>query len=439
MSTPATRRGVLAGARVVVGVTGSIAAYKTATLVSALVRHGAQVDVILTAAGARFVTAATFAALTPGAVHCDLFTDRGLPHVELAERADLIVVAPATAHTLARLALGVADDLLALTVLGSPAPVLVAPAMEAGMWAHPATQRNVAQLRADGVEIAGPDRGRHASGAGGAGRMVEPEALLGHIRRVLGRGGDLARSRCLITAGGTREALDPVRVLSNRSSGKMGLALARAARDRGAEVTLITTVAPPPDSAGIDIATVESAAEMQAAVSARLASHDVLLMAAAVADYRPARPAPQKIKKAAARSLRDREDDEDDVPASARWPAFSGQGTGAHHQLALERTEDIVAAAARQHPHRPRVIVAFAAETENLERFARSKLEQKGVDLIVANPVTTSAGGSVFGSDDNEVLLIAPGAATVQLPPMAKEQVAHHVLDAVRRRLAQGP
>ena len=261
--------------------------------------------------------------------------------------------------------------------------------------------------------MAGPDCGRHASGAGGLGRMVEPEALLGDIRRLLGRGGDLAGLRCLTTAGGTREALDPVRVLSNRSSGKMGMALARAARDRGAEVTLITTAPAPPDCAGISLVAVESAAEMHAAVSAHLAAHDVLLMAAAVADYRPARPASQKIKKS---------------------------GAGSSYQLALERTEDIVAAAAQQRRtggdgQRPRVIVAFAAETENLERFARTKLQQKGVDLIVANPVTNTAGGSVFGSDHNEVLLIAADTATVQLPPMEKEQVAHHILDAVRRRL----
>ena len=414
MSPPTSRRGVLAGARVVVGVTGSIAAYKAAMLVSILVRHGAHVDVILTASGARFVTPATFTGLIRGSVHTDLFADPGLPHVALAERADLIVVAPATARTLARLAHGLADDLLALTVLGTRAPVLVAPAMEAGMWLHPATRRNVALLREDGVEVAGPERGRHASGAGGPGRMVEPEALLGHVRRVLGRRGDLAGVRCLATAGGTREALDPVRVLGNRSSGKMGLALARAARDRGAEVTLVTTAPAPVDCAGIDLAPVESAAEMQAAVSARLATHDVLLMAAAVADYRPASTASHKIKKS---------------------------GTGSRMELALERTDDIVAAAVRQRrdsQQGPRAIVAFAAETENLERFARTKLEAKGVDLVVANQVSNSAGDSVFGSDQNEVLLIAPGTATVQLPPMEKEQVAHHVLDAVRERLGQG-
>lgn len=413
MSPATSRRGVLTGARVVVGVTGSIAAYKAAILVSSLVRHGADVDVILTASGARFVTPATFTALTRGSVHTDLFADRGLPHVELAQRADLIVVAPATARTLARLAHGLTDDLLALTVLGTRAPVLVAPAMEAGMWLHPATRRNVALLREDGVELAGPESGRHASGAGGPGRMVEPEALVGHIRRLLGRRGDLAGVRCLATAGGTREALDPVRVLSNRSSGKMGLALARAARDRGAEVTLVTTAPAPVDCAGIDLAPVESAAEMQAAVSTRLAAHDVLLMAAAVADYRPGSTASHKIKKS---------------------------GTGSRLELALERTEDIVAAAARQRrdaQRGPRVIVAFAAETENLERFARTKLEQKGVDLVVANQVSNSSGDSVFGSDHNEVLLIAPDTATVQLPPMEKEQVAHHILDAVRGRLHQ--
>ena len=406
-------RGVLHGAHVLVGVTGSIAAYKAAALVSELVQHGARVDVILTAAGARFVTAATFTALTPGAVCTDMFaplegaTGR-IPHVELADRADLIVIAPASAHTMARLAHGLADDLLSLTVLASRAPLLVAPAMEAQMWQHPATQRNAELLRRDGATIAGPATGHHASGAGGLGRMLEPADLVGHIRLLLGGAGDLAGRRCLITAGGTREPLDPVRVLGNRSSGKMGVALARAARDRGAAVTLITTATVPADAAGISVEQVESAAEMHAAVTAHLAEHDVLLMAAAVADYRPAAVAPQKIKKAR---------------------------TGSEHHLELERTADIVASAAASGSDRPQVIVAFAAETEQLEEFARAKLESKRVDLIVANPVTSEGGGSVFGSDQNEVLLISREAPTVRLPQMAKEQAAHHILDAISRRL----
>ena len=401
-------RGVLAGARVVVGVTGSIAAYKSAALVSALVQHGARVDVILTEAGARFVTAATFAALTPGEVHTGMFAPRGIPHVSLAATADILVIAPATAHTVARLAHGIADDLLALTALGTRAPVLVAPAMEAEMWTHPATGRNVARLQADGVAVAGPVSGRHASGEGGGGRMIEPEALIGHIRRLLGKGGDLAGRRCLVTAGGTREPLDPVRVLGNRSSGKMGVALARAARDRGAAVTLITTAAPPVDDAGIDVQSVSTAAEMHATVTACLHDHDLLLMAAAVADYRPA-AADRKIKKS------DR---------------------GRHLGLDLERTDDIVATAARQRDRGSPVIVAFAAETERLEERARGKLHSKGVDLVVGNLVSGDEGASVFGSDDNEVLLVAPEQPTVALPTMAKEQAAHHILDAARKLIA---
>ena len=412
------RRGVLDSARVVVGVTGSIAAYKAAALVSALVQHGAHVDVILTAAGARFVTAATFAALTPGTVHTDLFAARGvphgIPHVRLAAEADLLAIAPATAHTLARLAHGLADDLLALTALGTRAPVLVAPAMETEMWSHPATRRNIAQLQADGVAVAGPARGRHASGAGGDGRMLEPDALIGHIRMLLGRRGDLAGKRCLVTAGGTREPLDPVRVLGNRSSGKMGLALARAARDRGAAVTLITTAEPPADDAGIDIQRVATAAVMHTAVMAALGTHDLLLMAAAVADYRPAAPAERKIKKDA---------------------------RGASLVLDLERTDDIVAAAARRRRDGGNagcpVIVAFAAETEKLEERARAKLTGKGVDLVVGNLITGGEGASVFGSDDNEVLLVAPEQPTVALPAMAKERVAHHILDAARPLLSR--
>ena len=412
MNDTMQHRGVLAGARVVVGVTGSIAAYKSAALVSALVQHGAHVDVILTEAGARFVTAATFAALTPGEVHTGMFAPRGIPHVALAADADLLVVAPATARTLARLAHGTADDLLALTALGTRAPVLAAPAMEAEMWAHPATRRNVAQLQADGVAVAGPDSGRHASGAGGVGRMLEPDALIGHIRRLLGRGGDLAGKRCLVTAGGTREPLDPVRVLGNRSSGKMGVALARAARDRGAAVTLVTTAAPPADDAGFDIRGVATAAEMHAAVMECLHEHDLLLMAAAVADYRPAAAAQRKIKK----------DDR-----------------GASLVLHLERTEDIVSAAARRRREHGNgggpAIVAFAAETERLEERARAKLTGKGVDLVVGNLIAGGEGASVFGSDDNEVLLVAPEAPPVALPAMPKEQAAHHILDAARRLL----
>ncbi len=407
------RRGALPGAHLLVGVTGSIAAYKAAVLVSALIQHGARVDVVLTAAGARFVSAATFTALTPGAVCTDMFAPLAgatgrIPHLELARRADLIVVAPASAHTLARLAHGMADDLLSLTALSSRAPLLLAPAMEAEMWRHPATQRNLALLRGDGAAIAGPATGRHASGAGGAGRMLEPAELVGHVRLLLGRGCDLAGRGCLITAGGTREPLDPVRVLGNRSSGKMGVALARAARDRGAQVTLITTAEAPVDAAGMRVETVESAAEMQAAVTAHLETTDVLLMAAAVADYRPAAVAPQKIKKSR---------------------------SGNEHHLRLQRTADIVAGAAAAGSARPRVIVAFAAETEQLEQHARAKLAAKGADLIVGNPVTTGAGETVFGSDRNEVLLIAPDTPTVRLPLMPKEQTAHHVLDAVRRRL----
>ena len=415
MHDAADMRGILGGARVVVGVSGSIAAYKAAALVSALVQHGAHVDVILTAAGARFVTAATFAALTPGTVHTDLFAARGIPHITLAADADLLVIAPATAHTLARLAHGLADDLLALTVLGTRAPVLVAPAMEAEMWSHPATRRNVARLRDDGVDVAGPASGRHASGAGGDGRMLEPDALIGHIRMLLGRHGDLAGKRCLVTAGGTREPLDPVRVLGNRSSGKMGLALARAARDRGAAVTLITTAEPPADDAGIATQRVATAAEMHATVMASLNDHDLLIMAAAVADYRPASPQQRKIKK---------------------------HDRGASLVLDLERTEDIVAAAARRRRRRREggtagcpVIVAFAAETEKLEERARAKLTGKGVDLVIGNLITGGEGASVFGSDDNEVLLVAPEAPTVALPAMAKERVAHHILDAARTLL----
>lgn len=414
MNTKLERPGILSGSRIVVGVTGSVAAYKSAALVSMLVRHGALVDVILSTSGARFVTPTTFSALTKGEVLTELFNDEGIPHIRLAKRSDLIIVAPATANTIGRIANGITDDLLLLTILGTRSPIVIAPAMEEEMWLNPATQRNIATLTEDGMLIAGPVSGRHASGAFGTGRMMEPDALIGYIRQKLGSQGDLTGYRCLVTAGGTREALDPVRMIGNRSSGKMGVALARAARDRGAQVTLVTTSSFPPDDAGFNMISVESSSEMKNAVNERLGENDVLLMAAAVADYRPVTNATKKIKK-----------EEKNQP----------------YQLKLEPTEDIVADAAKSRSNgltnSPKVIVSFAAETEQLEYHAQKKLRQKGVDMVIGNLVSTGKQGNVFGSDFNKVILVMPDTEPIAFPAMEKEQVAHHIFDAVINLLNQ--
>ncbi|MFA7296679.1 MAG: bifunctional phosphopantothenoylcysteine decarboxylase/phosphopantothenate--cysteine ligase CoaBC, partial [Dehalococcoidia bacterium] len=291
--------GPLEGRCVVVGVSGSIAAYKAAEVVSRLVQAGAHVDVAMTRGATQFIQPLTFRALTGRDPYLDIFSDgaEGEAHVELARRADLLLIAPATASTLARLANGLADDFVALTALATTAPVLVAPAMDSQMWEHPATQANRATLEARGVQFLGPLSGRLASGRMGAGRLMEPAEIVDQVRARLGREhGPLAGRTVVVTAGGTREAVDPVRFLSNHSSGKQGYAIAEAARDRGAEVVLVTTASLTAPG-GVRVVRVESALDMLAAVQREAAEADVLIMAAAVADYRPASPAERKIKR----------------------------------------------------------------------------------------------------------------------------------------------
>ncbi len=281
------------------GVTGGIAAYKAATVCSRLVQAGAEVTVVMTEAAQKFIAPLTFQALTHRPIYADMFTIPGgenIPHIKLADNTDLLLIAPATATTIAKMANGLADNLLSAIALATPAPILLAPAMETDMWQHPATQANVQKLRGGGVSMGGPAAGRLASGAMGQGRMVEPEEVVAAARLVLGRTGDLAGRRVVVTVGGTREAIDPVRCVTNHSSGKMGHALAEVARDRGAVVTLITTMTPL-NPAGMAVVRVDSAAEMLQAVLAASAQADALVMAAAVADFRPASPAEQKIKK----------------------------------------------------------------------------------------------------------------------------------------------
>jgi phosphopantothenoylcysteine decarboxylase/phosphopantothenate--cysteine ligase len=395
---------VLRDKHVLLGVTGGIAAYKAAFLASRLTQAGALLDVVMTEAAIRFVAPLTFQAVTQRSVYTDLFDlasdpnsyEVQIPHIALAQVADLLLIAPATGNTLAKLAHGLADNLLTNIALATSAPLLIAPAMESNMWAHPATQANIATLVEQGATLVGPTAGHLASGAEGAGRMSEPEQILEAARAVLGRGGDLEKRRVVVSAGGTYEAIDPVRFISNRSSGKMGYALALAARDRGAQVTLVSAPSTLPDPVSVKTVHVESAAQMR----------DAILIAAAVADYRPAEMAGQKIKKA-----------EEGLT------------------LQLTRTSDILAEVARLRElgHGPKVVIGFAAETEDLLTNAREKLERKRLDLIAANDVSATDAG--FAVDTNRVTLLAADGTVDALPLMSKEEVAHEIWDRVANLL----
>jgi phosphopantothenoylcysteine decarboxylase/phosphopantothenate--cysteine ligase len=390
---------------IVLGVTGGIAAYKAAALCSHLVKAGAVVDVIMTDAAREFVAPLTFQALTHRPVITEMFAllaETEIGHVSLARRADLVIVAPATANTIAKLAVGMADNMLTTTVLATTAPLLLAPAMESHMWANPLTQANVGRLcEMRDATLIGPEEGRLASGASGVGRMAEAEAILDAACWVVGQRGPLAGRRVLITAGGTREPLDPVRYLGNRSSGQMGYALAQAARDQGAQVTLISTTGQPAPF-GATLVAVETAAEMRDAVLDALAGADALLMAAAVADYQPATVAAHKIKK--------------------------GEGGLV---LDLIRTPDILAeVASRREP--AQVIVGFAAETEDLMENALGKLRRKRLDLIVANDARLAMGAAT-----NQVTLIGANGRVEALPLLPKADVARLVIDQVASLIAQ--
>ena len=294
-----SRPGVFYQKRIVLGVTGGIAAYKAATVCSRLVQAGAWVDVVMTEAAQKFISPLTFQALTHRPVYTDMFhipDGNNIPHIVLADSSDLLIIAPATANTIGKMANGLADNLLTAIAMATPAPILLAPAMETDMWQHPATQSNITKLREWGVEVVGPAAGRLASGAMGQGRLVEPDEIVGAAQMVLARQGDLAGKHVVVSAGGTREAIDPVRFVSNHSSGKMGYAIAEAARDRGARVTLVTSAvlsAP----FGVEVVQVDSAREMLAAVLEATEQAEALVMSAAVADFRPMSVAEQKIKK----------------------------------------------------------------------------------------------------------------------------------------------
>ncbi len=393
------------GKHILLGVTGSIACYKAADLASRLTQAGAQVDVILTQAAEKFISPLTFQSLTGRKV----FTDADLwggeahvVHVALGHSADFFILAPCTANTLAKLAHGITDNLLSVAVLAADCPVLVAPAMDAGMYNSPVTQANVATLQQRGVLFAGPVEGRMASGLAGLGRMVEPAAILGLARWELGKSGVLSGKRVLVTAGGTQEPIDPVRVIANRSSGKQGYALAQAALDLGAQVSLVSGPVSLDTPAGAQRVDVLTAGEMLDAVMRLLDHTDVLLMAAAVADFRPRRQAQSKIKKGE-RAL----------------------------DLLLEETADILKAVAEKKSVSgyPRLVVGFAAESQDLLANAQEKLEAKRLDLIVANDISASDAG--FGVDTNRVVLLSPDSEPVHLPLMSKQDVAEAVLERI--------
>ena len=399
----------LDGRRVLLGVSGGIAAYKAASLARLLVTAGAEVDVVLTRGAANFIGRATFEGLTGRPAASEVWEDvTGGAHVRIGRDADVIIVYPATAHTIARLAAGMADDLLTSTVLAATCPVLVAPAMHAEMWTNPATADNVERLVGRGVVVLGQDEGPLMGGDRGLGRVVEPEeALVAVAARATARA-DLVGTRLLVTAGGTQEPIDPVRYLGNRSSGRMGFAIAEAAHRRGAEVVLVAAPTSLATPVGVERIDVTTALEMRDAVLGHAASVDVVVKAAAVADFRPARSAGSKIKRA------------DGVPT-----------------VELVANPDIVAevVAARGTAPTP-FVVAFAAETGDVLTHAAAKLAAKGVDLLVANDVARP--GTGFGSPDNAVVILAPDGRTTEVPLAPKALVADAVLDAVVERLAIG-
>jgi phosphopantothenoylcysteine decarboxylase/phosphopantothenate--cysteine ligase len=396
----------LEGKHVVLGVCGSIAAFKAADLASKLVQVGATVDTVITQSAQQFIAPFTFRSLTGRQPYTDIFqpaTAASEEHVALSRRADIVILAPATATTLARIAHGLADDMLSLTVLATRAPVLIAPAMDSQMWEAAATQENVETLRRRGVRFVGPESGRLASGNVGAGRMSEPATIVGAAKLVLASNGDFAGKHIVVSAGGTREPIDPARVLTNRSTGKMGYALAEAARDRGARVTLVSTVDSLPVPYGVERVGVETVAEMRAAVLSACTDAQALVMAAAVSDFRPATPAEHKIKK--------------------------GEGGN----LTLE-----MVANASFFPEIPDrlVKVGFAAESQDVLENARRKPQSHGhLDLICANDI--SAEGAGFGVDTNLVTLLEPGQSPEELPLLSKYEVSQRILDRVLTILAR--
>jgi phosphopantothenoylcysteine decarboxylase/phosphopantothenate--cysteine ligase len=408
---PGTRapRRPFSGRRVVLGVTGGIAAYKAVTVARELTLAGAAVDVVLSQGALEFVRPLTFEALTGRPAFSSLYpAGDPLLHIRLARDAHAVVVAPATANLLARAAAGMADDLLTATLLATEAPVVLCPAMNDRMYAHPATQSNLTRLKEFGYAIAGPAVGPLAWGEGeGPGRMLEPDEIMAHIGRALEGRTPLAGRRVVVTAGPTREAIDPVRYIGNRSSGRMGYEIAAAAWRRGADVLLVSGPSHLPVPVGVEVRKVESAEEMRAAVAEALPSADALVMAAAVADFRPSNAADQKIKKE----------------------------SGGVPQILLEPTADVLRAT-REVRRAGSVIVGFALETTDAVENGRRKLEGKGLDLLVVNDATEPGAG--FEVETNRVVLLQRGQGDEALPLMSKAEVADRILDRVETLLAAG-
>ena len=400
---------LLAGKHILLGVTGSIACYKAVDLASKLTQAGALVDVILTEGAQQFMMPLTFRSVTGRPSFSDMWSlNDHVQHVGLGETADLFVIAPVTAHTLAKLASGLADNLLTVTALAARCPILVAPAMDGGMYDHPATQANVATLQARGVQFAGPAVGRMASGLSGQGRMVEPAVLVGYIRQALAKEGPLRERKVVVSTGPTREPLDPVRFISNRSTGKQGLATAQAALDAGAEVTLVHGPISEPIPFGATAVAVQTTQEMADAVLAAAKDADALLMVAAVADFRPNNQSDRKIKK-----------------TDEQWGLAIG----------LEVTLDILTAvkAQRDKSGFPRVVLGFAAETHNAFEYGRDKLLRKGLNFIAVNDVTDQGVG--FEVDTNKVLLLSSAGVVEEIPLQSKTAVAERLVHHVAKSL----
>ena len=391
---------------IVLGITGSIACYKAVDLASKLTQAGAHVDVIMTDAANRFVAPLSLRSVTGGIVYSDMWSlDNHIQHVNLAENADVLVIAPATAHTMAKIAHGLADNLLTVTVLAAKCPVLIAPAMDGGMFSNPATQANVEILGKRGVSIIGPAEGRMASGMSGLGRMEEPPVIMGYIRQALAKGGPLEGRKVVVTAGPTREPIDPVRFLSNRSSGKQGFALAQAALDSGADVTLISGPVGLDIPAGARVRKVNTALEMLDAVLDEVSETDVLLMVAAVADFRPAESAKQKIKK--------------------------NQAHEGDLDLTLLANPDILERVREQKGKsgRPLITLGFAAETEDLIQHGQEKLDRKSLDFIAINDVSSPDSG--FGVDTNRITLIGSDGRQANLSLQDKSVVAEEIIKVI--------
>jgi phosphopantothenoylcysteine decarboxylase/phosphopantothenate--cysteine ligase len=390
---------VLEGRRILLGVTGGIAAYKAAYLVRLLTQSGADVQVVMTPAALRFIGADTFAALTHHPVYSDVFEEpEAVLHVRLAHQADAALVAPATANVVAKLAHGLADDLLTSTLLEATCPLVLAPAMHTGMWQQPATQANLGTLTERGATIVPPGMGPLAAGDEGPGRMAEPDAILRAVIDILAAGGDLKGRRLLVTAGPTHEPIDAVRFISNRSTGTMGFAVAAEAARRGAQVTMVAGPVGLPDPAGVEVVRVETSSEMAASVFERYETADAVVMAAAVADFRPDRTVPGKLKKEAGPP-----------------------------ELKLERAIDILARLGKQKENQ--ILVGFAAETDRVVDEGRRKLGEKNLDLLVANEVGRP--GTGFGSETNRAAILAASGDDVELRDWTKTELARAICDRI--------